>query len=112
MERSEARLEVDNREAAAGSSWMSCSVSRRGSFAGNISADNKANSRAPDGAGVEEAGRSSRKDSGDMSDNASGASVESSRAGDAAHICRAVSVLNHHLETRRKRRQRSEEKRK
>lgn len=112
--RSEARLEVDSRGAAAGSSWMSCSVARTANFAGcNIWEDNKASSRAPE-AGAAGAGRSSRRDSGDMADNASGASlVENSRAGgDAAHICRAVSVLNRHLETRRKRRQRSEEKRK
>lgn len=100
--RSEARLEVDNREAAAGSSWMSSSVARTGSFVGNILADNKASNKFPDGVAEAEVGRSSRMDLGDMSGNASGALAESSRAGgDAAHICRAVSVLNRHLETRR-----------
>lgn len=97
MERFEARLEVDNREVAAGNSLMSCIVARTERFVDNILAGNKANNRFPDEGAA--ADRNSRMDSEDMFGSASDAWVESSQAGEevAAHIDMAVSVLNHHL---------------
>ena len=104
MERFEARLEVDNREAAADNmDLMSCSVAHTEHFVDNILADNKASNRFPDevGAGVV-VGCNNHMDLEDMLDNAFDALVENSRAvGDAAHTGRAVLVLSHHLKSSR-----------
>lgn len=95
MERFEARLEVDNREAVADSSLTSCIVSRMVErFVGNILAGSKASNRFPDaGAAVD---RSNRMDLVDMLDSAFDAWAENSQAA-GVHIGMAVSVLNHHL---------------
>lgn len=96
MERFEARLEVDNREAAADNSLMSCSVAHMERFVDNILAGNKANNRFPD-AGVA-ADHNSHMDLGDMLDNAFDAWVESNRVvEEEVHNDMVVSVLNHHL---------------
>lgn len=99
MGRFEARLEVDNREAAADSSWMSCSDARTERFEDNILAGSKASNRFPDEVVGAAVGRSSRMGSGDMFGNAWDAWVASSRAvGGAARNGRVVLVPNHHLQ--------------
>lgn len=96
MERFEARLEVDNRVAAADNSLMSCSVARMERFVDSILAGNKASSRFPD----EGVADHSSTGSGDMFDNASDALVESNRAEGAVHNDMVVSVLSRHLSRR------------
>jgi hypothetical protein len=100
MEHFEARLEVEvgSREAVAGNNLMSCSVADTEHFVDSTLAGNKASNRVPDEVEGAAADRNSRMDSEDMSDSASDAWVENSRAaGDVAHIDRAVLVLNRHL---------------
>lgn len=96
MERFEARLEVDNREAVADSSLTSCIVSHTAErFVDNILAGSKASNRFPDV--VAAVDRSNRMDLVDMLDSAFDAWAENSRAGEAVHIDMVPLVPDRHL---------------